>query len=347
MIYSIFATKDTTLYEQYDSMNTGIDEVLTIEKIVSSSLTPNLYNSRILLKFANDITGSLPYGGSVEKAYLKLYTTEAKTIPHDYTLEAFAVRGDWSMGQGRETNTPRTTDGASWKYNDGLNTWTSAGSDWHTTKTATQTFTYEDTDINLDVTNIVNDWTGSVVANDGFIIKRSGSQETDANRYGVIQFFSENTHTVYPPRLEICWDDKVWATGSLSALDMTNPDEVFFYIKGNRGEYVRGSKVKFLIRGREKYPVKTYGTTSAELGINYIPENSASYAIMDMKTGETIIPHDTTYTNISCDATKGTFIEFYSDSLFEERHYQVQLKYTEQSGQFYYYNIKDTFKVIR
>lgn len=44
MIYSITASKDATLYENIQegiyssSMNTGIDEVLNIDKVVSSSL---------------------------------------------------------------------------------------------------------------------------------------------------------------------------------------------------------------------------------------------------------------------------------------------------------------------
>ena len=63
------------------------------------------------------------------------------------------------------------------------------------------------------------------------MLMRTGSQETDAFSYGSIQFFGKNTHTIYQPRLEICWDDKVWAVGSLAALSMTEPDENFFYIK--------------------------------------------------------------------------------------------------------------------
>jgi len=343
MIYSIFSKKDTTLYEQYSTMNTGIDEVLTIEKIVSSSKTPNTYNSRALVHFDIDWT---KISGSWAKAYLNLYTVSANSIPHQYKLEAFPVSGTWSMGLGRESNTPRTTDGSSWDFSDGTNGWVTSGSDWFTSNTATQEFTYENTDVRMDVQSILSAWSSSAFDNEGFVLKRSGSQETDANRYGAIQFFSENTHTVYPPRLEVCWDDKAWNTGSLTALDMTSPDDNFFYVKSNKGEYIRGSKIIFYVTGREKYPVKTYSNTKTNLAIKYVEVDTTSYSILDARTGETIIPHDATYTNVSCHATKGNFFEFYSDSLFEDRHYQIQLKYIKD-GAIHYFNIKDTFKIVR
>ena len=130
---------------------------------------------------------------------------------------------------------------------------------------------------------------------------------------------------------------------------MSDTGAVFFYLKNNRGRYKRGGKIRFDVNGRLKYPVKTYGTTSAELDIQHVLENKMCYSIIDCKTEETIIPYDDTYTNLSCNSTAGNFFEIYSDSLFEERDYKIQLRYrpNTSSVDYSYYDIKDTFKIVR
>lgn len=381
MIYSIYSKKDTTIYEgdastyqlDVDKMNSGIDEILEIKKTVSSSKTVNTYNSRILLYFDIDWTKidsakEFTSGSATHSAFLNLYTSKAETIPYSYTLEAYPISMSWDMGLGRATNKPIIKEGTSWTYRDGETPATSwitgsfvagstgsngctvnGGATWYTHSSSAQTFLYESTDLRMSVKDILFDWSSSAYPNEGFIIKRSGSQECNPNRYGIVQYYAENTHTVYPPRLEICWDDKAWVTGSLSALDMSDTGAVFFYLRNNRGKYKRGGKIRFYTLGREKYPVKTYSNTSTNLDIKYTPNNLVCYSIKDVKTDETIIPYDETYTNLSCNSIKGNYFEIYSDSLFEERDYKIQLRYkpTVISTDYSYYDIKDTFKVVR
>ena len=51
MIYSIFPTKDATLYEKYETQNTGLDSILEINNGLSDDGSKLKYNTRILLKF--------------------------------------------------------------------------------------------------------------------------------------------------------------------------------------------------------------------------------------------------------------------------------------------------------
>ena len=51
MYYSITAKKDATIYERSESLNSGLDEILEIQKVVSASNTTDTLNSRILIKF--------------------------------------------------------------------------------------------------------------------------------------------------------------------------------------------------------------------------------------------------------------------------------------------------------
>ena len=381
MIYSTFVKADTTLYEGApgtpDALmrwtNTGNDEILEVRKIVSSSATAATYLSRALLRFDIDWTKINSGAAWSAKAYLNLYTTEVSQLDDNepiFTIQPLAE--SFSEGSGRENNKPQTLKGASWKYRNGeYNTgteWTTAsyaanttgsweqgvhsgGGSWRVENYTDVSYTNETEDLRVDVTDIATAWSSSTYDNNGFIVSLTSSQETDSNRYGSFKFFSKQTHTIYPPRLEIMWDDHSHTgTDALEELDMSDTEAVFFYLKNNRGTYKRGSKIRFWCIGREKYPVKTHGTTSAEHAIKPLSGSVLQYSILDAKTGETVIPYDSAYTKVSANGS-GNYFEIISDSLFEERYYKIQLRYSTSLPanklDFSYYDIKDKFKVVR
>ena len=379
MIYSIKSKFDTTIYEKLEdgvyssSVNTGIDEVLEIEKVVSSSLGTGPFNSRILIKF--DIPGTVYSASQYIKrkgavtSYLNLYSSApAFTSQIGETVNILAVSQSWQPGLGRKSNRPYTTDaGASWKYINGHGnvTWSNylgnpspGGSITQgpgiTLPSSTQwilpTHSYQRADLRVDVSDFVQHWTGSVISNNGFLLQRRSTSEAGGGRRAHIQFYSKDTHTIYEPRLEFCWDDSTWSTGSLTELDTSDGSSFFIYTKNNNATYEYGTKAKFRIVGREKYPVKTYGTTSTELAVKYLPSGSAFYSVKDLKTGETIIPYDHTFTKISCDSVSN-FFEIYTTNLSAERYYQLEIKVYESGSGLHtpigYYPIKDVFKVVR
>jgi hypothetical protein len=187
------------------------------------------------------------------------------------------------------------------------------------------------------------------IDNHGFLLKREDSKEVDTKKYGSFKYYSTETHTIYQPRLEFCWDDSKFNTGSLGELSTEDPSSIFLYLKNNRADYKIGEKAKFRIVGREKYPTKTYGNTSAELSVRYIPSGSAFYSVKDLRTGETVIPYDDVFTKMSCDS-KGNYFEMLTSNLSPERYYQIEVK-LKASGSttdiIGYYPIKDIFKVTR
>jgi len=370
MYYSITAKKDATLYERSESLNSGIDEILEIEKTISSSGTTNIYNSRILIKF--DLTnisksisnGTIPapsLGPSVRSNFeLQLKTSEAKDLAIKYGLEAFPISQSWEMGKGRKSTRKISAggslvveeEGVSWKYRDGKtqygNVWsttsfaagttgsfttTGGGGTWYTGSgySAFRRYDYEDTDISLDVTSIVDKWITNGIPNEGFILLRSGSTEHSGSRineeqnsvdYGTLKYFSTDTHTIYQPRLVCHWPDGVFITGSLDALDIAKHN--ILYIKNNRKSYKVGSKERFRIVGREKYPTKTYDTSSKELVVKFLP-SSSFYSIEDALTGETIIPFNTGSTKIQCDS-QGNYVDLWMDQFYSDRRYKFLFK---------------------
>jgi len=404
MIYSIFPTKDTTLFENSSSMNAGIDEILEISKLISHSAQPTankVYNSRVLMQFDMAAVSRSISDGIIGKTdlsfYLNMYISEASDIPYSYGLEARPISQSWEMGIGRNNHYPQTTEGTSWKYRDGevaKNVWatsswaanssgswstgstnyattignemgagssgeavtTGGGGTWHTTGSddyyASQIFEYESADVRMNITKMAKHWMGinpanfsasAKLDNHGIIIKRSGSEERDSSVRGSLKFFSRDTHTIYSPKLEICWKDVSFDAGSLDALDVDNKD-IILYMKGNKKSYKENSRTRFKVYGREKYPPKTYATKSANLTVKYLP-SSSYYCVKDAHTDETVIPFSVPYTAISCNSD-GNYFDLYMDGLQPERYYRFVYKIVSGT-RIEYYDNDYLFKVVR
>jgi len=222
---------------------------------------------------------------------------------------------------------------------------------------ASQSFTHESADLRMDVTDIVNKWVDSTIPNEGFMLKRSGSmgntntnlEEGNTIHYGNFKFFSRETHTVFQPKLEVEWDDSTWTTGSLSALSNTDVEDMILYMKGVRPEYQETSKTKFRVVGRERYPVKTFSTTSDYLTVKTLPSGSTYYSIRDAHTEDVIIPFGNG-SKVSCDST-GNYFNLWMNGLQSERFYRVLFKVVSGSGTagetVQYFDENWTFKVSR
>ena len=184
----------------------------------------------------------------------------------------------------------------------------------------------------MDVTNIVDSWLKQDISNNGFIINRSGSidvggEESDTSRQD-LKFFSRNTNTIYSPRLEIKWDDHVPCsgsnTGSLTELDVTGLSDNYIYIKGIKPQYKETEEVKFRIGSRKRHVSKTFSTSVQTISGSFIPENSGSYSILDLATGETLIPFGD-YTKLSCDSNSNYFIQDLN-TFHPNRIYKIMIK---------------------
>ena len=363
MIYSIKANRDTTIYESTSSMNTGIDEVLEISKIVSASNTANTFNSRILIDFdLNNVSQSLStgvistYPGLASPKYmLNLYTLQASSIDYQYGIQAFPVSGSWLMGKGRRIS--RTFDGditqlkegASWTFKDGKNyvgtKWPSGsqiaagstgsysttvgGGNWYTSNTtATQSFNYETTDLRIDVTDIVNSWFDGTYKQDGFIILRSGSHggSADEEKNGK----PYGSLQFFSTDTHTVYQPKlevIWkdalVSSTLNVLDTVQTESIVD-IKNMKHTYERNSRERFNLVVREKFPAKTYDTVSAALTNNRLPSQSF-YSVRDYVTDEVVIPFNNPGTRLSAD-NSGNYFNLWMDQFYPERRYKFVFK---------------------
>ena len=392
MYYFEYPITDTTIYEGNvtSSINTGLDQILEVEKHVNSSGT-TINASRILIKFNYGYISSSVQSGvipSTAKYYLNLYDASSEELAVEQSLFAYMVSGSWAGGTGTKDRDPTISDGASWKYRDNDTTktqWVSGsdtqGGTWYTSSlnsgfnvSASFDLVYETKDIRMDVTSLVKNhiYSGSTFPNYGFILKRenvptsqslhsifdptlaTGSAEHDTSHQGNLKFFSRETNTIFPPKLEVEWDDSSWSTGSLSALTSENLENLTIYFKGLREEYKQNSKVKFRFVGRELYPTRGFDTTPAALTVKFLPSGSTAinqgtyYSVVDALTEDVIVPFGTG-SIVSCDST-GNYFNLWMDGFMPERHYKFQIKVVSGSGADETSQVYDDgfeFKVVR
>ena len=365
MHYFTFAEKDATLYQGTGSLNSGMDEVLEIQKSVSDS-GDNINVSRILIRFnLSEISASIVNGTITNPSfYLNLYDAKSTNLNTSQSLYAYPVSESWIMGQGNSYDNPITDEGCSWNFRDGATDGTlwgaisSSGGSWYTGSgyEASHSINHKTSDIRMDVTDIMNTWLGGTVPNHGFVVKRSGSvANTDTNadegnttRFGNLSFFSSDTHTKYPPTLETVWDDSKWSTGSLSALTMANMEDMVIYMKGLRPEYKEQSRAKFRLVGRERFPEATYSSSPSNLTVKYLPSGSSFYSILDAETDEVVVPYGSG-SKLSCDST-GNYFMLDLNGYQPERYYRLEFRIQSGSGVDeldQYFNEGFTFKVTQ
>ncbi len=381
MHYFIFPDLDATLYSASGSKNTGLDQIVEVRKDMKADGT-NVKASRILMKFdLSYISQSIVRGLiSNPKYYLNLYDANPTNMGYSQSLWAYPVSQSWIEGEGFDMDIPTTTQGASWDYKTGLNEedwWnpesssfsTEQGGAYYKNVYGSQSFAWGTEDMRMDVTPIVNSWLDETYPNEGFMIKRSGSLEVqniksgsgdegNSDALGSFIFFSRQTNTIYPPKLEVEWYDTTWSTGSLDPLSSTNLEDLVFYMKGLQTQYKEKSKMRFRVVGRERYPTKSYSNTASEyLTVKYLPsgsvekigEDGAYYSVIDDQTGDVIVPFGTG-SLISCDST-GNYFNLWMDGLQSERYYRFEFKVVSGSNTsdetIQYFDDNFAFKVVK
>ena len=360
-IYKIFPEKSATLYSFYPTLNSGIDEILELSTYQSILGTNEA--SRPIIKFPSDEINDIitnKVSSSAFDVYLKLSLANASQLPLDYTIYCYPLAVDWNVGTGRLANSPITTDGVSWQFTTEASgsTWfdtvisgttgsysTNVGGGlWYTASNyeATQSFTrISSKDIELKVSNAVKAWYSSSINNNGLILKHSNSLEfTTASKFET-KYFSANTHTIYPPCLEIRWNDFIYNTGSLAVISSPS---IVATLGNNQSEYQQDSVQRFRVNVRDKFPARTFQTASVYLNNKALP-TSSYWSIKDLDTEEIVVDYDTTYTKISCDST-GNYFDVYMNGLEPERYYKILIK-TIIGGSTLVLDDDYYFKVIR
>ena len=367
-IYKIFPSADATMYSKYPGKNTGLDEILEVaaknnpnpkndlpDAVPSEPLLYDDIRRSLILFSDEDLQKIKTFSTGSWKAGLKLYLSTADNLSIEYGLEVRQVSQSWNMGTGQFGDDPETRNGVCWystsSYVNDQSSWatqpsnyfiTPGGGSWTGSYFGSQSFDYKASkDPNVDVTNIVNSWfSGS--QNNGFIVKLPTNIESSSASYLGLSFFSVDTHTIYPPTLEMKWDDSFY-TGSLSQISDSN---FVVSLANNQGTYKTGTeKVQFRINARDKYPTRSF-TTSSLYTVNKRLPITSYWAVQDLKTTDMVIDFDTNFTKISYDQN-GSFANLYMSGLEPERYYKLLIKTVLSTGETIEIDEDCIFKITR
>jgi hypothetical protein len=352
--YFLTASKDASIYLQQPNQNTGLDEILEISKIYYGNIKDV---SHALIKFEYGYLSASISNGTIgfKDATLILKETQSEEIPLDYTIYANAISGSWQMGTGTRFDNINT-QGVTWNYREGdtklewlennfaPNTTASinngVGGTWYTNYETSQVFSYETSDISMDVKNMLKAWMSGSIYNDGMILRFSTSNEIDTSDYGILKFFSKETNTIHQPKIRIGWDDQSFITASLLPL-ITNDIKVG--VTNLKKEYKVNSEVKLKIFGRELYPLKTFTNTFSYDTIKYLPQTTY-YQIKDVNSEDVIIPFSE-YSKVNCDTT-GNYIKLNFSNWEAGRTYKIEFK-IDMDSDIQYFDESLTFSLIK
>jgi hypothetical protein len=205
----------------------------------------------------------------------------------------------------------------------------------------TQSFNNSESDVSLDITPICRAWICGCIPNDGLILLTS--EELNSEASSNLKFFSKETNTIYSPYIDVSWDDSSYNTGSMTPV--TESLGVNISIKGLQKEYKHGSKNRFTVSARERFPQKRFvSSQTSYINSKYLP-TSSYYSIKDNESNETIIDFDD-YTKLSCDSY-GNFFYLDTTGLPQERYYRILIKVEFVSGSIQVFDNGDIFKISR
>tara|TARA_Y100001938_G_scaffold150640_1_gene242595 strand:- start:306 stop:1406 length:1101 start_codon:yes stop_codon:yes gene_type:complete len=334
MIYTIYPLKDTTLYQDTNraDYNYGLDEILEIQKFVSHSQVNGIKNSRMVISFHSS---SLPsaYRTQISSSHLQLFCATEEEISRHYNL--IIGRGQTFInGTGKLLRQPSIGDGATWNYSDAPNT-TAWRANWprpfssHATESA-QYHTASRMPFNVETytpdiyQECFANWkygTGSHNGSIDFVIHRVLSEEEDGASYGTLKYFSNESKTIFRPRLHLGIDD--YSTTTISTYISSSHMKIT-----TEGQYAfsKDEIQRVYFYGHDTLKdTNSYSTSSKVSTRNYISAaGKATYIIKDSVSDTKYHHEHATYTRVSNDST-GHYMQIDANSFIPGREYTIDI----------------------
>lgn len=207
-----------------------------------------------------------------------------------------------------------------------------------------QSFSYEASDIKMDVTPVVKSWICGCVPNEGFILLTSEELNTKNVSNGNLGFYSKETNTIYTPYLDVMYDDSTYNTGSLSPV--SEDTQLTVVLKNVKKQYRSDSVARINVFARERFTLKNFTKATQQtshLTPKYLSTESY-FSVKDTETEEVIIDFDEG-SKLSCDSN-GNYFMLDMSGLPQERYFKILIK-TEVNGAIEVFDNNTYFKVVR
>ena len=327
--------QDTSIYEQFQSRNTGFDEIIEVGK---STAINGAIRGLIEFDIEGKLSGIVPLDSTF---WLNLRIAHADNFKRNQTVEFYHVSESWDEGTGFfEQDLENSRDGAVWTVKDSSDvTWSLAGGTTGSLR-ASQSFDFEPDDIRLDISDVVRAWiTGS--DNNGLLIKIPTVDEENDRVLSNIRFFSRNTHTIYPPTIEA-----VFNTQTINVLPncglVVAPDEIELFVVNPRPEFVTGSTQRIRFGARTVQPIKSFSDVF-RFGNKFFFPSASQIGVVDTATEAFIVPFDSG-SLISADST-GSFFDLKIENMYIGRSYTILVRIQKSWGS-EVVNTGHTFRVV-
>lgn len=315
-----FPTQDASIYSQFPTLNTGLDEQLEFGKT-----NDGIDIARALVQFdlisisASIASGDIPFSASFD---FILYTSNATNLIFSQSIFVQPISQSWVEGTGYFfQNIVQTNDGVSWNSARSGSNWATTGSDFLASPTSQISTGKPVGDLTFNVNTLVQAVVSGTLPNDGWLVKFDAGAESNPLNQGNFKSFSSDTHTIYKPVLVAKWNDQIYSTGSLVA----SPTSSLLVVPGTlKSAYTQNDVVRVNLFVRENYPLKTFNTTFTNFdGLRYLP-TSSYFSITDVQSGVVIIPFDDN-SRVSVDPV-GSYFTFKVQNMYPRRYYKVAIK---------------------
>ena len=371
-----------SLYPEMNTGIDPITSITNLNIAIDSSPQVSRFLTEFVQEEIEDVINN-KISGSQWDVDFRSFIATAQGIVESTDLSVHPIAQPWYNGTGTFLDVPQTTDGAIWYSPNfkGSIAWSSSGTDntnhyvtssynsasvaagggsWYhsgsdgTLYAVTQSFdTRSEKDLKINAKTVVSLWYSSSLGvpasaslpNYGFITKWENSVEFNNSTQiqPIMQFYSVDTNTIYPPQLEFKWEDyQSVLTGSATGSIVTTTN-LATALAENPGEFFPSSINRFRFNLAPKYPNPVWTTSSLFTGVNYLP-TASYYAVKDLDTNEFVVDYDTTYTKLSSDVN-GNYFDIYMNGLEPERYYKILIK-TNINGSTIVYDDSYYFKVI-
>ena len=229
--------------------NMGLADSLEVFRIYGQESSASSELSRILVQFpVTDIssdrtTGAIPASGNVS-FYLRMFNAEHPfTLPRNYNLIVAAVSRSWDEGTGLDMDEYSDSGSCNWiaasSASAGITAWTSAGGDYHAEPRFTASFVDGTEDIELDVSDVVEQWIDGTKTNYGFGVFLQN--ESAASSSYTKKFFARSSEFFFQrPVIEARWDSATrddrgnffYSSSLAPASDNLNTLYLYNYVRG-------------------------------------------------------------------------------------------------------------------
>jgi hypothetical protein len=227
--------------------NMGESDILETFTIYGQASSSSLEQSRILINFpvseisADRASGEIPASGSVS-FYLRVHNApHGQTLPKDYNLTVLPVSRSWTEGYGLDMESYSDSGTSNWMSASVGQGWDTQGGDYHTTPAYSQYIATGTEDIEVDISELVEQWIAGSKSVDGVGIEISSSYVSLPRSFYTKKFFARGSEYMYlRPKIEARWNSTIkdrrnsfYASSSLvPAADNLNTLYIYNKVRG-------------------------------------------------------------------------------------------------------------------